>query len=101
MEPAQRALVDARRATGFMPKYDAKKPWRTFEIEWINWYRIHDIAHAGDDDFRKTCMIAAMIGNAAEMAKPIGPDSAIFRDSNPIQFLEQLRQIFEPPAESK
>ena len=59
-------LRDGRRALGGLPKYDRKKPWRTFTNEFRSWIEMNDLTACGHD-FIKKALVGAMVGQAQDM----------------------------------
>jgi hypothetical protein len=94
-------LRDGRRALAGLPRYDRKKPWRTFVNEFISWLEMNDIYACGDD-FIKKALVGAMIGQAQDMmvlhrsGTPTFNNSATWR-----RYAQAIERIFAPPSESQ
>ena len=58
---------DARRALGFMPKYEASTPWRQFETQFENW-RVLNVINNQGVEFQKRALFMALTGAAADRA---------------------------------
>ena len=100
-QPDPQRLRDGRRALGGLPKYDRKKPWRTFCNEFRSWIEMNDLNACGHD-FIKKAMVGAMVGQAQDMMVLHRTGTATFNNSPTWEaYAQAIQGIFAPEAESQ
>ena len=77
----QQAIVleNCRKACASMPRYNRQKPWRSWTVEYLTWYRLHGIERAGEE-FAKRALINACTGEAADMVAPFSEGTQAWND---------------------
>ena len=100
-DPDPQRLRDGRRALAGLPKYDRKKPWRTFCNEFRSWIEMNDLNACGHD-FIKKAMVGAMVGQAQDMMVLHRTGTPTFLNSPTWEdYALAIQGIFAPEAESQ
>ena len=100
-QPDVHRLRDGRRALGGLPKYDRKKPWRTFTNEFRSWIEMNDLNACGHD-FIKKALVGAMVGQAQDMMTLHRTGTPTFNNSATWEaYAQAIQGVFAPEAESQ
>ena len=108
-------MADCRKACQSMPRYNRQKPWRSWTVEYLAWYKLHNIQRGGEE-FSKRALVSACQGEASEMISPFAEGTQAWNDhptcwpvlADPANGVEAapgyqsvLATLFSPSAESE
>ena len=86
------------------PRFAAKpgELWRTFNLSYVNWFKVHYIEHITTLDEQKRALLSCLDGDARRALELHGEGSVAWTSTNTeLAYREKIKNVFSPQSETE